>query len=146
MVRGETAAKPHRRTAQKAAIRAALERTDSFVSAQDLHAALREEGIGLGLAMVYRNLNEMVQNGEADVLQAAPNVQLYRFCGDAHHHHLYCIECGMTIEVEAPIEAWVDEAARAHGFARVRHVVDIFGVCPDCQAREAGRPAADRAS
>lgn len=134
MAASEAPARAHRQTAQKAAIRAALERSDSFVSAQDLHAELRDEGVTLGLATVYRNLNEMAESGEADVLQAEPNVQLYRFCGDAHHHHLYCVECGRTVEVEAPIEDWVDTVAAEHGFTRVRHVVDIFGVCADCRA------------
>lgn len=140
MVESKAPGRAHRQTAQKAAIRAALERSDSFVSAQDLHAALRDEGVTLGLATVYRNLNEMADNGEADVLQAEPNVQLYRFCGDTHHHHLYCVDCGRTVEVEAPIEDWVSAVAAEHGFTRVRHVVDIFGVCADCRAaREAAQ-------
>lgn len=135
VAQAQTPARTHRQTAQKAAIRTALERSDSFVSAQDLHASLRDEGVTLGLATVYRNLNEMVETGQADVLQAEPNVQLYRFCGDVHHHHLYCSECGRTVEVDAPIEEWVDAVAAQHGFTRVRHVVDIFGICPECAAR-----------
>lgn len=131
----------HRHTAQKAAIRAALEHSDSFVSAQDLHAALRDDGVTLGLATVYRNLNEMAESGEADVLQAEPNVQLYRFCGEEHHHHLYCVSCGRTIEIEAPIEEWVDAVTAEHGFTRVRHVVDVFGVCADCRASGRGDEA-----
>ncbi len=133
MTQTQPSAKAHRETAQKAAVRAALQRSDSFVSAQDLHAALHEEGISLGLATVYRRLNELAENGEADVLQAESNTQLYRFCGDTHHHHLYCVNCGRTIEVEAPIEDWVETVAAEHGFTRVRHVVDIFGLCADCR-------------
>ncbi|PZE76179.1 transcriptional repressor [Curtobacterium sp. MCBD17_034] len=130
--------KPQRQTAQKTAIRDALRGVRSFISAQDLHEVLRADGSSVGLATVYRNLSDMAVNGEADVLQAEPGVQLYRFCGDAHHHHLYCVSCGRTVEIEAPIEDWVDTVAAEHGFSRVRHVVDIFGVCDDCRARGVG--------
>lgn len=129
--------KVQRRTVQKAAIRAALEATRSFVSAQDLHASLRTDGVELGLATVYRNLSELAAAGEADLLQTASGVQLYRFCETSHHHHhLYCVDCGRTVEVEAPVEEWVERIAAVHGFANVRHVVDIFGVCEQCQAAQ----------
>lgn len=141
MVDSESPSRAHRQTAQKVAIRAALARSDAFVSAQDLHTTLRAEGIALGLATVYRNLNEMVRTGEADVLQAEPNVQLYRSCGGEHHHHLYCVDCGRTVEVDPPIEEWVDAVTAAHGFTRVRHVIDIFGVCADCRGDGQTRPA-----
>lgn len=132
----------HRRTQQKAAIRAALSQSTDFVSAQDLHSRMRDAGLPIGLATVYRNLNEMAKNGEADVLQAAnAGGNLFRSCGESHHHHLYCVNCGKTIEVDAPVEGWVDAVAAEHGFTGVRHVVDIFGLCPACQAVNADRGA-----
>lgn len=125
-----------RRTHQKAATRTALSGSTDFISAQDLYARMREQGGSIGLATVYRNLNELVDAGEADTLQAGTGGQLFRFCGtDGHHHHLYCVECGRTIEVDAPIEAWVASTAAKHGFTEVRHVLDMFGVCPECKAR-----------
>lgn len=134
MTEGTAEKKPQRQTAQRAAIRAALQGVRSFISAQDLHAVLGRDGSSVGLATVYRNLNDMAASGEADVLQAEAGVQLYRFCGDTHHHHLYCVECGRTVEIDAPVEDWVEKVAAEHGFARVRHVVDVFGVCSECQA------------
>jgi Fur family transcriptional regulator, ferric uptake regulator len=125
-----------RSTPQKAAIRDALNHSDAFVSAQDLHRALERDGVAVGLATVYRNLAEMAERGEADVLQAEPGVQLYRACGPQHHHHLSCVQCGRTIEIEAPVEDWVDAVAAEHGFVRTRHVVDVFGVCADCRATD----------
>ena len=59
--------------------------------------------------------------------------QLFRSCGTRHHHHLVCVNCGKAVEIEAPIEDWVGEVARQHGFADVQHVVDLRGVCADCQ-------------
>ena len=45
-----------RQTKQKDAIRAALVDCEEFISAQDLHRRLEDEGSKIGLATVYRQL------------------------------------------------------------------------------------------
>ncbi len=124
-----------RQTWQKEAVRDALAGCPDFIAAQQLHSQLRGEGSTIGLATVYRNLNEMVRNNEADTLHTSNGEQLYRLCGQEHHHHLICRDCGKTVEIDAPLESWVDSVAAQHGFSDVRHIVDIFGVCPDCQRK-----------
>ena len=86
---------PQRReTRQRAAVSAALDDVDSFVSAQDLHARLRAAGNRIGLTTVYRALAAMAGAAEADVL-TADGQQVYRACGSGeHHHHLVCRRCG----------------------------------------------------
>ncbi|TDC45322.1 transcriptional repressor, partial [Jiangella ureilytica] len=83
-----------RQTRQKHEVRAALLDSDDFVSAQDLHAQLRASGSRIGLATVYRNLNEMVHNDEADTYHAPSGEQRFRSCSRDHHHHLICRKCG----------------------------------------------------
>ena len=46
-----------RQTKQKDAIRAALADCEEFISAQDLHRRLEDEGSKIGLATVNRQLN-----------------------------------------------------------------------------------------
>ena len=121
-----------RNTWQKAAVEAALGDSDDFLSAQTLHARMKSAGSPIGLATVYRTLNDLVERGRADVLPNGTE-QLFRSCGTRHHHHLVCVDCGKAVEIEAPIEDWVSEVAREHGFADVQHVVDLRGVCADCQ-------------
>ncbi|HET8591779.1 MAG TPA: transcriptional repressor, partial [Nakamurella sp.] len=43
-----------RNTSQRAAILQILAGTEEFVTAQELHSALRDSGTGIGLATVYR--------------------------------------------------------------------------------------------
>ena len=126
-----------RNTWQRAAVRSALESRAGFVSAQDLHAAIRSAGSPIGLATVYRALADLTLDGDADSLQSADGENLYRACTTArHHHHLICRSCGRTVEIEADaIEQWAAAAAAAHGFRDPAHVVDVFGTCPDCAAR-----------
>lgn len=126
-----------RSTWQFGAIRQALEEQDSFVSAQSLHRSLYEQGSTIGLATVYRGLNKLAEAGEADLLHL-DGESMYRACSHAHHHHLICRECGATVEVKAePVEEWAHRVAAEHGYASPSHRVDVFGLCPECQARQA---------
>jgi len=125
-----------RRTRQRAAVQDALTGAEGFVSAQDLHQALREAGVEIGLATVYRALAGLAEDGEADQLQLDGEA-LYRACTPGrHHHHLICRSCGRTVEISAsPVEAWARSVAAEHGFTEAEHVVDVFGRCADCSAR-----------
>ena len=122
-----------RRTWQRDAVRDALAERDGFVSAQMLHAALRDAGSTIGLATVYRALADLAAEGGADHLQH-DGESLYRACGSSgHHHHLICRSCGRTVEIGAdPVEAWARSVAAEHGFRDAEHVVDVFGLCADC--------------
>lgn len=122
-----------RNTKQRDEIRVALEARDDFVSAQELHQQLTQGGSGVGLATVYRALGALADDGLADAL-SRDGQTLYRACEPGHHHHLVCRECGTTIEIHADeVETWAKKTAEKHGFTQARHVVDIFGLCPECQ-------------
>ncbi|MGC5173119.1 Fur family transcriptional regulator [Micromonospora sp. DT81.3] len=127
-----------RNTWQRERVRDALADARGFVSAQNLHASLRED-TGIGLATVYRTLSGLAAAGEADSLQSPDGQALYRACvSPGHHHHLICRSCGLTVEIEASeVEAWARRTAAQHGFTDAEHVVDIFGLCAACtKARE----------
>lgn len=125
-----------RNTSQRAAILQVLTGTDEFISAQDLHALLRTAGSGIGLATVYRALQEMAGAGDLDTVRRDSGEVLYRQCADTHHHHhLVCRQCGRTEEVESPgVERWAKSVAAEHGFVEINHEVELFGLCPQCAA------------
>ena len=127
-----------RNTWQREAVREALGDSEGFVSAQSLHASLKDGGSTVGLATVYRALADLATEGEADSLQQ-DGESLYRACTPGtHHHHLICRSCGTTVEIAADeVEAWAQTVAAQHGFTQPRHVVDVFGYCPEC-SRTAG--------
>jgi Fur family ferric uptake transcriptional regulator len=132
-----------RNTWQRDRVREALADAPGFVSAQTLHATLRDENTGIGLATVYRALAGLAAQGDADSLQSPDGEALYRACtSTGHHHHLICRSCGLTVEIAATdVEQWARQTADAHGFTQAEHVVDIFGLCASCAA--AGDPARD---
>src|SRR5690606_35861480 len=130
----ESVAPVRRDTRQRRAVRGALAEAESFVSAQELHAELREDGVRIGLATVYRALADLAADGEADVLQSEEGEARYRACTPGeHHHHMICRECGRTVEVGAEVVGrWVASIAAEHGFVEAEHEVNIFGLCAEC--------------
>lgn len=132
-----------RNTWQRERVREALADAPGFVSAQALHATLRDENTGIGLATVYRALAGLAEQGEADSLQSPEGEALYRACTtEGHHHHLICRSCGLTVEIAATdVEQWARSTAAANGFTEAEHIVDIFGLCAQCTAQKARRTA-----
>jgi Fe2+ or Zn2+ uptake regulation protein len=53
----------------------------------------------------------------------------------AHHHHLSCLTCGKTIDIqdEKHIDEFIREIAAASGFTPRRHQFEIDGYCRECQ-------------
>lgn len=127
-----------RNTWQREAVREALAKEESFVSAQKLHEALTTDNSKVGLATVYRQLATLVDDGEADLLHSGDGESLYRSCDTSgHHHHLICNICGKVEEVEAPeVEQWVTRVTTENGFKPSAHVANVFGVCSDTAAHQ----------
>ncbi|HEY5117387.1 MAG TPA: transcriptional repressor [Nakamurella sp.] len=125
-----------RNTTQRATILQVLAGTDEFVSAQDLHGALRSSGSTIGLATVYRALQDMAGGGDLDTVRTQSGEVLYRQCEQPkHHHHLVCRRCGRTQEVEAPeVEQWARTVAARHGYTAIDHELELFGLCAQCSA------------
>ncbi|MFT4265040.1 MAG: Fur family transcriptional regulator [Nocardioides sp.] len=113
-----------------------LSGSSEFRSAQEIHAALRTAGTGVGMATVYRALQSLVDAGSADVVKTDSGESVYRACSQGHHHHLVCRWCGHTVEVQGPaVERWADAMAAHHGFSDVSHTIELFGTCADCAER-----------
>ena len=130
----QQAAPPVRRTRQRQAVQEALEQEETFRSAQDLHACIRNSGSAISLATVYNQLRQMAARHEVDVLRSDAGEALYRRCGAAeHHHHLRCRRCGNVEELEAPaVELWATTVATSSGWSEVSHVLEVTGLCPGC--------------
>ncbi len=126
---------PQRKTRQRAAVDAILERTDQFRTASQIHDDLRHDGQNIGLTTVYRTLQMMTGSDELDVIRTDDGEAAYRRCSTGHHHHLVCRDCGRTVEVQGPaIERWTSEIAAKNGFINVQHHLEIFGTCAACAA------------
>lgn len=130
-----------RTTRQQRAVHTSLRGSVDFVSAQDLHMRLRQQGEEIGLATVYRTLSGLTDDGLVDMLRAPDGEARYRWCSTSdHHHHLVCRACGATVEIEGPaVEEWAERAAAQHGFSEVSHTLEVFGRCARCRDSQSSR-------
>ena len=125
-----------RATRQKAAVDRALSELEDFVSAQELHAHLKEAGERVSLATVYRTLQQQLQDGTVDVMRREDGESVYRrFAEQGHHHHLVCRRCNRLVDVdcatgEAPCLVPVDDG----DFVVDEAEVTYWGTCPECQS------------
>jgi Fur family ferric uptake transcriptional regulator len=118
-----------RTTEQRRAIVEALGSAESAVTAQELHARLQ----GVGLATVYRNLQRLADEGQADTLRRESGELAFRMCGGGHHHHLTCRWCGRVEEVhDCRLGDWARDVAATHGFSEVEHRAELVGTCSVC--------------
>lgn len=125
--------RPQRRTRQRAAVNAAVDRFDGFRTAQQVHEQLRRDGESVGLTTVYRTLQSMAGSGEVDTIRTADGEAAYRRCSSGHHHHLVCRGCGRTVEITGEaVEDWANRVATSHGFRDSGHDLEIYGTCSDC--------------
>jgi Fur family ferric uptake transcriptional regulator len=54
---------------------------------------------------------------------------------DSHHHHIVCKNCGKVERIDASFTENTERILRERGYQSVTHLVEFFGVCPDCQKK-----------
>ena len=123
-----------RPTRQRVTIAAELMDEHDDVTAQALHARLRERGERLGLATVYRTLSLLAEAGVVDTIFHRPGETCYRWCGDEHHHHLACSACHRVVELgDCRLDRWLDRVSAQHGFVATGHRLEVAGICAACR-------------
>lgn len=107
----------------------------NHLSAEELHALLKDDGECISLSTVYRTLRLLVHMRVLRELELSEGCKHYELTAPRreHHHHLVCIHCRQTIEFkEEAIDLIGQDQANSVGY----HVLDcqlmLYGVCPNC--------------
>ncbi len=122
-------------TPQQRAVLEALERSDKFRSAQQLHAELLAgTAVRAGLTSVYRILHQLTHEQLVETQRAEDGELLYRLRHTTiHHHNLLCRICGRAEQFTLDtLELHTQHIAQHHRYADVDHHIDLYGTCPDC--------------
>lgn len=105
---------------------------NQHISAEDVYKLLLEIGEDIGLATVYRVLNQFDDAGILTRHHFEGGKSVFELTGGSHHDHLVCLKCGKVIEFEDEvIEAKQLEIAEKNGIKLTHHSLYLYGECKD---------------
>lgn len=105
------------------------------MTAEDVYKALLGEGADIGLATVYRVLQQFEQAGLLSRNHFETGKAVYELNEGHHHDHLVCLNCGKVEEFfDSGIEARQHAIASEKGFQLQEHSLALYATCikPDC--------------
>jgi Fur family ferric uptake transcriptional regulator len=106
------------------------------LTCEQIHRRLVEQGIHADEATVYRTLQWLKHNRVVAQTAISGGADVYSLLGEERHHHLICVECGATIELDDALFVPLRETIRAeYRFTPYIDHYAIFGVCEDCQEK-----------
>ena len=127
-------------TSQRLLILHALCEGRRHVTAQELYEKIAKQDSSIGFATVYRFLRHMNEQKFVTEVRMGGLPARYELTPKSHHDHLTCSDCGQIVEFEnKQIEVLQEKVAKQFGFLLNHHVLELYGVCPKCQATKANR-------
>ncbi|MGL5947689.1 MAG: ferric iron uptake transcriptional regulator [Aeromonas sp.] len=108
-----------------------LQRADcQHISAEELYKRLLDEGEEVGLATVYRVLNQFDDAGIVTRHHFEGGKSVFELASNHHHDHLVCLDCGKVIEFsDEVIEKRQQAIAKAHNIELTNHSLYLYGHC-----------------
>lgn len=116
------------------------EHSMSHFSAEEVYKLLLERGEDIGLATVYRVLNQF---DEANILirhNFEGNKSVFELAPTEHHDHIICVDCGKVFEFnDEIIEQRQKQISEEHGIKLKTHSLYLYGKCSnidDCDEKD----------
>ena len=96
---------------------------------------------GIGLVTVYRTLTLLVDLGSIRRVHREDHCHGYVRADLAHGHHVVCRSCRQVVEFPGSedIGAVIGQVSRQTGFRIDDHLLELMGICPDCQTQKDAR-------
>jgi Fur family transcriptional regulator, ferric uptake regulator len=112
-----------------------LARQSCCLTAQEIFDGLRATATPVGLASVYRTLDQLSKDGFLQKIELGDGTTRYEPAhhGGSHHHHLVCDSCG-KVEAFADdrLEQALQRVERQTGYSVAAHDVVLHGSCREC--------------
>jgi len=110
-----------------------LQSTDfQHASAEDIYKKLLEAGEEIGLATVYRVLNQFDDAGIVTRHNFEGGKSVFELAPQQHHDHLICLDCGEVFEfADEVIEQRQKEIAQRYNIRLTNHSLYLYGHCMD---------------
>ncbi len=103
---------------------------NQHISAEDVYKILLEKNEEIGLATVYRVLNQFDDAGIVSRHHFEGGRSVFELRDKDHHDHLVCLTCGHVFEFEDDlIEARQLKIADANNIKLTNHSLYLYGHC-----------------
>ena len=123
-------------TRSRRAVIDAVAETPGSLTAVGLLERARQAHPSLGLVTVYRTLDILSSLGLVRRIHTAEGCHTYALAQCAHGHHVVCERCHQAVEFEGcELHELADSVKRQTGYRVTDHWLEMFGLCPHCQAQ-----------
>lgn len=97
---------------------------------------INEVGQSIDRASIYRTVYSFKRLGVIqEVHQAGQHWLELGEAFSAHHHHITCIDCGLSRTIISPkIEEHLTQITKRTGFKVIDHQLEITGRCQSCSS------------
>jgi Fe2+ or Zn2+ uptake regulation protein len=134
----------HRVTQARLAVLQVLAEQDAGLSPQEIWERGRAIYGPLGLVTVYRTLALLNELSLASRVHSEQDCHAYA-AAKADRHHLLCSGCHRLVEFPCQgLDALVDAVQTRTGFRVTEHLLELTGLCPDCQEADTAPPSPPR--
>lgn len=124
-------------TAPRRAIVQVVYESGDFLSPAEVYERARARCSSLGLVTVYRTLDLLAEQGLIKRVHLEDGCHSYAGSVHSHGHHLVCRECNQVVEfADCGLQALIGEISRRTGFRIDQHLLELVGICPECQQGE----------
>jgi Fur family ferric uptake transcriptional regulator len=101
--------------------------------AEMLSDSMKQAGLSVSRATMYRTLNKLVDADMLRRLQLGSRVIYEHDYGYPQHQHLHCQECGQVIEFQSDeMDELLQDVCLRYGFRAQKMDIAIHGVCQNC--------------
>ena len=113
--------------------------SDEHLSVGDIERGLAIRSEQVGKATIYRTLELLATAGLIEEHDFGEGFKRYEpLAAQSQHGHLICSGCGRVVEFSSDrLERMSALTAEEHGFRLHHHRLEIYGVCGECQGRDA---------
>ena len=123
-----------RHTRQKQIIQSIIEGPGKHMTAEEVAAVLKETEPGIGMATVYRNLNQLCEEG---MIQKLILNHVHVYDGNPNpHDHFVCIRCGRIIDLDCVDQKLIRKTEMDLDIRILRSFTVCEGICRKCGTEE----------
>ena len=105
-------------------------------TAEYLYAKVKEKDPKISLATLYRNLNQLTENGIIKKIDGLENSSHYDH-NTHNHYHFICKKCNRVYDIKSEVAPdLINKTEELTGFLIENHDIVFSGICKECRGVE----------